>query len=53
MYTEDTLLNLTLVGPGFFPGAVFRDNLKISRTIQGSPMRFCTVIVLLKVYHNA
>ena len=47
---------LTLFGPGFFhclkAQGVFSDPLKISRTIQGGPMKLCTVIALLKVYRN-
>ena len=31
---------------------VFRDPPKISGTIEVSPMKLCTVIVLLKVYQN-
>ena len=31
---------------------VFRDPLKISGPIQGSPIKLCTVIVLRKVYQN-
>ena len=31
---------------------VFRDPLMISGTIKASPMKLCTVIVLLKAYQN-
>ena len=33
-------------------GGVFRDPLMISGTIKASPMKLCTVIVLLKAYQN-
>ena len=34
------------------PRGVFRDPLMISGTIKASPMKLCTVIVLLKPYQN-
>ena len=34
------------------PGGVFRDPPKISGTIEGSSMKLCTLIPLLKVYQN-
>ena len=34
------------------PTGVFRDPLMISGTIKASPMKLCTVIVLLKAYQN-
>ena len=48
---------LTLFGPGIFyclnvGEGVFRDPLKISETFQGSSMKLCKVIVILKVYQN-
>ena len=41
---------LTLVRPGFFPFQGPRDPPMISGITQGSPMKLCTVIVLLKAY---
>ena len=50
---------LTIFKPGFFyrlkvqgVGGIFRDPLMISGTIKASPMKLCTVIVLLKAYQN-
>ena len=48
---------LTLFGPGFIyrlkvQEVVFRDPHKISGSIQGSPVKLCTLIALLKVYQN-
>ena len=50
---------LTLFRPGFFyrlkvqGGSLGgKDPLMISATIQGSPTKLCTVIVLLKAYQN-
>ena len=50
-------IGLTLFRPGFFyrlkvQEGVFRDPLMISGTIKASPMKLCTVIVLLKTYQN-
>ena len=49
---------LSLLGPGMFyclkvgGRGVFRDPLKISGTFQGSSMKLCKVIAILKVYQN-
>ena len=49
--------NLTLFRPGFFyrfkvQGGSLGTPLMISGTIKTSPMKLCTVIVLLKAYQN-
>ena len=47
---------LTLFRPGFFyrlrVRRDIRDSLMILRTIEASPMKLCTAIVLLKAYQN-
>ena len=51
------MIRLTLFRPGFFyhlkvQGGFFRDPLMISGTSKASPMKLCTVIVLLNTYQN-